>query len=87
MRVIGVFTSPIPYKELNLNNLQPHCRCKIVGISKGGKLYQFTMETRCLKHIIKYFEWKISNTAIPMNGFKLDYKYNVHKDGSTSVIK
>jgi hypothetical protein len=45
------------------------------------------MEPRCLKHILKYKEWKLKNKAVPLNGLELEYRYDMYEDGNTGVIE
>ncbi len=74
MRILeGEFTSILPHK-MSIKNLRTDCSCNIITLKEmqGGRL-QFLMEAKCLKHIIKYIQWKMSNTAVSMNGIKLTY--------------
>ena len=88
MRVMeGQFVSVLPFKDMNINNLSLQCKCRFITIKEmEDKRYQFFMEPRCLKHLLKYAEWKMANTAVSMKGLKLNYKYNIHRDGSSEAI-
>lgn len=84
----GIFKSTLPHKEMNIHNLRLKCRCKFITLSEmeDGRM-QFLMEPRCLKHLLKYVQWKYGNKAVPMNGLRLDYKWNEYSDGTTGIIK
>ena len=78
MRVLeGEFVSRLPHK-MSIKNLRVDCKCKLITLQEmeDGRL-QFLMEAKCLKHIIKYIQWKMGNTAIYMKGLKLTYSYGV----------
>lgn len=86
----GHFKSTLPYKELNIRNLKLHCSCRFITLKKmkdGSGRVQFLMEPKCLKHLLKYAEWKLGNKETPMKGLNLDYTYNEYPDGTTGVIK
>jgi len=84
----GQFKVTLPYKEMNIHNLTLRCRCNFITLNKmdDGR-YEFLMEPKCLKHLLKYAEWKLADTAVHMNGLQLDYKWNECSDGSTESIK
>jgi len=88
MILIGEFKKMFMFKEVNTKNLTTQCRCRFLTLNeRTDGIIEFTMKAKCLKHILKYSQWKLSNTAVNMNGLKLDYKYNQYSDGRTEVIK
>lgn len=89
MRIMeGQFVSVLPFKGMSIRNLSLQCKCRFISLTEmNDKRYQFYMEPRCLKHLLKYAEWKLSSTAVPMKGLKINYKYNVYRDGSSESIK
>jgi len=84
----GMFKSTLPHKEVNIHNLLLHCRCNFITLKQmnDGRI-QFLMEPKCLKHLLKYAEWKFLHRVVPMNGLRLDYKWNEYSDGTTGIIK
>jgi len=84
----GQFRSTLPHKDMNIHNLMLKCKCNFITLKlmEDGRM-EFLMEPRCLKHLLNYAEWKFLNRAVPMNGLKLDYKWNEYSDGTTDTIK
>ena len=89
MRVMeGQFTSVVPYKAMNINNTKLQCKCRFITLKEmEDKRIQFLMEAKCLKHIIKYAQWKMSNTVVHLKGLRINYSYHEMSDGSTEAIK
>lgn len=89
MRVMqGEFKSTLPYREMNIHNLTLHCKCNFITLKEmeDGRT-EFLMEPKCLKHLLKYAEWKFLNRVVPMNGLNIDYKWDEYSDGTTEIIK
>jgi len=84
----GEFISTLPHKEMNIRNLTLDCKCNFITLKEmeNGKM-QFLMEPKCLKHLLKYTQWKYSNKAIRLNNLKISYKWNEYSDGTTEAIK
>jgi len=89
MRVMeGQFTSVVPYKAMNIHNTSLQCKCRFITLKEmENKKMQFLMEAKCLKHIIKYAQWKMASSAVFIKGLKINYTYNEMSDGSTEAIK
>jgi hypothetical protein len=90
MIILGVFSSTLPFKEVNTKNLNCNCRCKLLDVYpdtiNNGK-YSFVIQARCFHHILSWFKWKVLRKAVKGVKFKLDYKYSIMSDGTTRVIK
>ncbi len=84
----GEFTSKLPHKEMNIKNLTLDCKCNFIALKEmGDGRMQFLMEAKCLKHLLKYSEWKLSNKVVPLKNLRVSYKWNVMSDGTTEIIK
>ena len=84
----GYLNRIIPFAEPNTHNLTLDCKCRFIALhqEENGKVL-FSMEPKCIKHLLKYCQYKIKKGKIPMNGLKLTYRWNVYNNGTTEVIK
>lgn len=87
MKMTGFFKTTLPFKSPNTRNLKFECSCKLLNLIDEGSYQYFSMAPRCLKHIMKYIQWKIANKSTPMNGLKLTYIWNVYNNGTTGIIE
>ncbi len=89
MRVMeGQFTSVVPYRGMNIRNTSLKCKCRFISLQQmEDKRMQFLMEAKCLKHILKYAQWKMASSSVSLKGLKINYTYHQMSDGSTEAIK
>ncbi len=84
----GEFTSKLPHREMNINNLTLDCKCNFITLKEmGNGKMQFLMEPKCLKHLLKYAEWKLLNRVVQLRNLQISYKWNEYSDGTTGIIK
>ena len=84
----GEFTSKLPHKEMNIKNLTLDCKCNFITLKEmEDKRMQFLMEPKCLKHLLKYAEWKLLNRVVQLKNLNISYKWNEYSDGTTEAIK
>jgi len=84
----GEFVMVLPYRDINIHNFWLSCKCKFITIKPldDGRL-EFIMEPRCLKHILKYVEWKLATTCVPLKGLRVNYKWDEYYNGKSRTIK
>jgi len=84
----GEFVLTLPYKDINIHNFWLSCKCEFITIKpKGDGKLEFIMKPKCIKHILKYYEWKMASSNVPMKGLKVNYKWDEYTNGKSRTIK